>query len=119
MIKLTTIDEYIASCPLEYKERLELLRRTIKEAVPDATETISWNMPSFHYHGILAQFMLHTNHIGFYPFPSGVEMFLKESSNYKTGKGSIQFPHDEPIPVDLVRKIVVQRAEENKLKRKK
>ena len=118
-MKPTTIDEYIASCPPEYRERLEKLRQVIKEAIPEASETISWNMPSFRYHGIVAQFMLHKNHIGFYPFPSGIELFLQDSSNYKTGKGSIQFPHSEPIPYELVRKVILFRAEENKKKKSK
>lgn len=113
MEKPQTIDEYIAWSPAEYRERLEELRNVIKECVPEATETISWGMPSFRYHGILVQFMLHKNHIGFYPFPSGIELFLQESSKYKTGKGSIQFPLIGPIPMDLVRKVVLFRAKEN------
>lgn len=118
-MKPTTIDEYIASCPAEYRERLEELRQVIKAEIPEATETISWSMPSFRYHGIVAQFMLHKNHIGFYPFPSGIELFLQESSHYKTGKGSIQFPLYEPIPYDLVRKVIQFRVEENRNKAKK
>lgn len=117
-MKPTTIDEYIALCPAEYRERLEELRKVIREAIPEVTETISWNMPSFRYHGIVAQFMLHKNHIGFYPFPSGIEIFLQETSQYKTGKGSIQFPLSEPIPYELVRKVVLFRVEENKSKSK-
>lgn len=108
--KVSTIDAYIAGCPPEYRERLEELRRTIREVVPEATETISWGMPSFRYHGILVQFMLHKKHIGFYPFPSGIELFLRESSAYKTGKGSIQFPLSEPVPFGLVRKVVAFRV---------
>ena len=115
-MKPTTIDEYIATCPREYQERLEKLRQVIKETIPEATETISWSMPSFRYYGIVAQFMLHKNHIGFYPFPSGIEIFLQESSHYKTGKGSIQFPLSEPIPYELVQKVIRFRAEENKNK---
>lgn len=118
-MKPTTINEYITACPAEYREQLEELRQVIKAEIPEATETISCNMPSFRYHGIVAQFMLHKNHIGFYPFPSGTELFLQESSHYKTGKGSIQFPLSEPIPFDLVRKVIRFRAEENKNKSKK
>ncbi len=117
--KPKTIDAYIALCPVAYRQKLQQLREVIKETVPEATEAIRWNMPSFLYHGILVQFMLHKNHIGFYPFPSGVESFLKESFRYKTGKGSIQFPLKEDIPFELVKKIVRFRAKENKEKRLK
>lgn len=114
MEKPIDIDQYISGCPPEHREVLERIRLAIREAVPEATETISWGMPSFRYHGMLVQFMLHKKHIGFYPFPSGIEEFLKESLAYKTGKGSIQFPLDREMPLDLIRKVVLFRANENR-----
>lgn len=109
-----SIDEYTKTFPSDVQERLELMRKTIKEVAPDAEEVISYNMPAFKVNGkVIVYFSGYKNHIGFYPFPSGVEEFERITSEYKkSGKGSIQFPHSTPIPVDLVRQIVKFRIAE-------
>ncbi len=114
-----TIDEYIAMQPERNILPLQKIRETIKEVAPDAEETISYQMPAFKYFGILVYFAGFKNHIGFYALPSGNEAFQVALSNYKMGKGSIQFPLDKPIPYDLIRQIVLFRMEENIMKTKK
>lgn len=108
-----TIDEYIAMFPKELQEKLQTLREVIKTAAPQAGEKISYQMPTFTLNGNLVHFAAFKNHIGFYPTPSGITAFDEELSRYKKAKGSIQFPIDEPIPYDLVEKIVHFRVEEN------
>ncbi len=111
--KIKTVDEYIKSFPMEVRMILEKMRRTIREAAPQAEETISYHMPAYKLNGKnLVFFAAFKNHIGFYPIPSGIEAFKEELSSYKQGKGSVQFPFDEPIPYDLVRKIVIYRMKE-------
>jgi len=110
-----TIDEYIKASPKDVQSILQRLRLTIQKAAPEAVETISYQMPTFKLNGKgLVYFAAFKNHIGFYPIPSGIEAFKKELSRYKQGKGSVQFPIEKPIPYDLVRKIVVFRAKENR-----
>jgi uncharacterized protein YdhG (YjbR/CyaY superfamily) len=108
-----TIDEYIASFPKDVQEILERIRRTIREAAPDAQEKISYQMPAFTLKGNLVYFAAFKNHIGFYPIPSGIEEFKEELSAYEQGKGSVQFPLDKPIPYDLISRIVKFRVKEN------
>ena len=108
-----TIDEYIASYQKEIQQILETIRKTIKSTAPNATETISYQMPAFRLNGILVYFAAHQNHIGFYPTPSAITEFSKELSNYKFLKGSIKFPLNEPIPLELIKKIVEFRVKEN------
>ena len=108
-----TVDEYIASYPKEIQQILETIRRTIKSSAPNATETISYKMPAFRLNGILVYFAAHKNHIGFYPTPSAITEFSKELSNYEFSKGSIKFPLNEPIPLELIKKIVEFRVKEN------
>ncbi|HAN20096.1 MAG: hypothetical protein A2Y15_05380 [Clostridiales bacterium GWF2_36_10] len=110
---IITIDEYIATFPTEIQERMQTLRKTIKEAAPKATEKISWEMPTFVLHGNLVHFAGFKNHIGFYPAPSAIEAFKDELSAYKNAKGSVQFPHTKPIPYELVSRIVKFRVDEN------
>jgi len=108
-----TIDEYIKSFPKDVQPILEKIRQTIRKAAPGSVETISYQMPTFKLNGKgLVYFAGYRNHIGFYPVPSGVAAFKKELSPYKQGKGSVQFPIDEPIPYDLVRRIVQFRIKE-------
>lgn len=122
MNKPNDINEYIASFPPQVQKLLEQVRTTIQKAAPQAQEAISYAMPTFKLNGNLVHFAAFTNHIGFYALPSGNEAFQKELSKYKTGKGSIQFPINEPLPLDLITKIVKFRIEENakkaELKRK-
>jgi uncharacterized protein YdhG (YjbR/CyaY superfamily) len=113
MTKPKDIDEYIASYPIEVQKLLEQMRKTIKKAAPEATEVISYGMPAFKFNGILVWFGAHTKHIGFYPRASVLEVFKKELSIYKGAKGSIQFPFDKPLPVELIGKIVEFRVIEN------
>ena len=108
-----TIDEYIAKCPAEVQQKLKDMRATIKAAAPIATEKISYLMPTFYLEGNLVHFAALKNHVGFYPTPSGVQAFLKETSKYASTKGAIQFPLDKPLPLKLVSKIVKFRVKEN------
>jgi uncharacterized protein YdhG (YjbR/CyaY superfamily) len=109
------IDEYIAGFPLETQRVLEEVRALIRAAAPEATETISYAMPTFDLNGRhLVHFAGYEKHIGFYPVPSGVEAFKEELKPYKTGKGSVQFPLDRPLPTDLIRRIVEFRVAENR-----
>jgi uncharacterized protein YdhG (YjbR/CyaY superfamily) len=111
--KAKTIDAYIANCPKEVQKKLKDLRTTIKAAAPNATEKISYQMPTFYLEGNLVHFAALKNHIGFYPTPSGVQAFIKETSKYASTKGAIQFPLEEPLPLKLVSKIVKFRVAEN------
>jgi len=117
-----TIDEYIGTFPKNVQDRLEKLRRTIREAAPEAVETISYGMPAFNLNNrYLVYFAAWKNHIGLYPMPSGIEAFQKELSPYKAAKGSVRFPMDKPFPFELVKRIVKYRVKENReqAKRKK
>ncbi len=109
-----SIDEYIAGFPPEIRDKLSRIREVIREAAPEATEKISYQMPTFALHGNLVHFAAFKNHIGFYPAPRGIEAFKEELSAYKGAKGSVQFPYDRPLPLDLIGRIVKLRAEENK-----
>ncbi|MDO8811579.1 MAG: DUF1801 domain-containing protein [Gallionella sp.] len=112
----TTIDEYIADFPPEVQASLERLRLTIRTAAPDATEKISYQMPTFYFNGNLVHFAAYKHHVGFYPAPSGISAFQQELSVYKTSKGAVQFPLDKPLPLELVKKIVGFRVKENSKK---
>ena len=114
-----TIDEYIAAFPEDIQKILEDIRSTIQTAAPEATEKISYAIPTFYLKGNLVHFAAFKKHIGFYPVPSGLKAFEKELSNYKQGKGSVQFPLTEPMPLDLISKITKFRVEENLKKNKK
>jgi len=107
------IDEYIAGFPHDVQEILEQMRLTIREAAPDAEETISYRMPTFTLKGNLVHFAAHKKHIGLYPTPSGIEKFENELSGYRSSKGAVQFPLDKPIPFDLMSEIVKFRVKEN------
>jgi uncharacterized protein YdhG (YjbR/CyaY superfamily) len=107
------IDEYIAGFAPDVQDILQKVRTTISTAAPQAEEVISYQMPTFKLEGNLVHFAAFKNHIGLYPTPSGTEKFRKELSPYETGKGSIRFPLDGPIPYDLISRIVKFRVEEN------
>lgn len=115
----TSVDEYIAAFPEETQKILEELRAVIKAVVPEAKEKISYQMPTFDLNGNLVHFAAFKNHIGFYPTPSGIEAFKQELSGYAGAKGSVQFPINQPLPLDLIRRIVEYRVAENRAKRKK
>lgn len=109
----TTIDSYIATFPEDVQAILQQVRQTIHEAAPEATEAISYQMPTFKLYGNLVHFAAFKNHIGFYPVPSGMEAFQEELAAYKQGKGSVQFPLDKPMPFDLITRMVKFRVAEN------
>jgi uncharacterized protein YdhG (YjbR/CyaY superfamily) len=106
-------DEYIAFFEPAIQVRLQQLRQTIIKAAPKAEEVISYQMPAYKFNGMLVYFAGYKNHIGFYATPTGHAAFKKELSVYKEGKGSVQFPHDKPLPLGLVSKIVKFRVKQN------
>ncbi|OME76104.1 hypothetical protein BK120_29405 [Paenibacillus sp. FSL A5-0031] len=112
-ITFETIDQYIAHYSPEIQDILEKIRGVVKVAAPEATEKISYQMPTFVLHGNLVHFAAYKNHIGLYPAPSGIEAFKQQLSPYKGAKGSIRFPLDEPIPYELIGEIVKYRVAEN------
>ena len=111
--QLKTIDEYISMFPDDVQKILKQVRQTIREAAPQAQETINYQMPTFTLNGNLVHFAAFKNHIGFYPTPTGIEAFKDELSVYKGAKGSVQFPLDQPMPLSLIRRIVEYRVKEN------
>lgn len=111
------IDEYISLQPVAIQKLLRKIRTAIKKAAPDAEEKISYQMPTFAQNGNLVHFAAFKDHIGFFPAPSGKAAFEKELANYKGGKGTVQFPLGEPIPFDLIGKIVRFRVTENNTKK--
>jgi uncharacterized protein YdhG (YjbR/CyaY superfamily) len=116
-----SIDQYIAAQPKAVQPILLQIRSAIAQAAPQATEKISYRMPTFFLNGNLVHFAAFDKHIGFYPTASGISAFQKELAGYKNAKGSVQFPIRDPLPLTLIRKIVKFRVEENskKIARKK
>ena len=108
-----SIDEYIAEFPPETRKVLEELRALIKATAPDATEKISYAIPTFYLNGNLVHFAGYEKHIGFYPGASGIRTFQEDHKPYKSAKGSVQFPLDQPMPTDLIRRIVEHRVKES------
>ncbi len=112
-----TVEEYILQFPKEVRGILTKIREIIKTTALDATESIAYDMPAYKTYGKpLVYFAGFKNHIGFYAMPAGHEKFNKELSQYKQGKGSVQFPLNQQIPYDLIRKMVEFRVQENKEK---
>lgn len=107
------VDIYIAGFPAEVQELLQQLRDTIRKEAPEAEEVISYQMPAYKLNGILVYFAGYKNHIGFYPAGSGIENFGRKLSGYKTSKGTVQFPIDQPLPIDLISEMVKFRVSEN------
>jgi uncharacterized protein YdhG (YjbR/CyaY superfamily) len=108
-----SIDEYIAGFPPEVQKRLQEVRALVRAAAPAATETISYGIPTFDMNGKhLVHFGGYKKHIGFYPTPSGTEAFQEELKHYKRAKGTVQLPLDQPLPADLIRRIVEFRVAE-------
>ncbi|MCX6271165.1 MAG: DUF1801 domain-containing protein [Bacteroidetes bacterium] len=112
-IKQNDIDRYISAFPEKTQVLLDQIRTVIRKAAPEAEELISYKMPAYKFHGILVYFAGYENHIGFYPTSSGIAAFKKELSIYKGAKGSVQFPLDQPLPLELITKIVKFRVSEN------
>lgn len=118
MKSFSSIDEYVADFPRDIQDKLNLIRKTIGEIAPEATEKINYGIPTFYLNGNLVHFAAFKNHIGFYPAPSGIEAFEKELTKYRTGKGTLQFPLDQELPIELIKKVAKFRVKEN-LKKKK
>jgi uncharacterized protein YdhG (YjbR/CyaY superfamily) len=121
--KFSNVDEYIALYPASVKKGLKLLRKTIRQAAPEAEETISYHMPAYKLNGVIVFFAAMKNHFGFYPTASPMQTFREKLTPYETSKGVIRFPLDKPIPVKLVSEIVRWKVIENlskeELKRRK
>ncbi len=110
----SNVDEYIASFPSEIALLLEQIRETIRQEAPEAAESISYGMPAYKLkRKPLVYFAAFKKHIGFYATPSGHSEFAAELAHYKQGKGSVQFPLDHPMPLDLIKRMVAFRAKEN------
>jgi uncharacterized protein YdhG (YjbR/CyaY superfamily) len=107
------IDTFISTFPKETQKFLEQMRLTIRKAAPKAEEAMCYGIPTFTLHGNLVHFSAVKTHIGFYPTPSGIEAFKKELSGYKSAKGSVQFPLDKPLPLNLITRMVIFRVKEN------
>jgi uncharacterized protein YdhG (YjbR/CyaY superfamily) len=100
------IDAYIAECPDRVRGLLDEVRATIRRAAPDAVEAMRYGIPTFVLHENLVHFAAFKSHIGFYPTPSGIAAFSEELASYKSAKGSVRFPMDKPLPLELIEKIV-------------
>ncbi|MDR3695890.1 DUF1801 domain-containing protein [Mucilaginibacter sp.] len=112
-VKFKTVDEYFSSFPENIRDILEIMRSTIKQEAPNAQEVISYNMPAFKANGVLVYYAAYQGHIGFYPTSTPIEFFKHELSAYKFSKGAIQFPIDKPLPVDLIRRMVKFRVQQD------
>jgi len=112
-LSITTIDDYIKGYPKEVQKLLIQMRKTIQKAAPKAEEAIKYGIPTYVLEGNLVHFGGAKNHIGFYPGSSPINSFQKKLKGYKTSKGTIQFPLDQPLPLDLVTEIVKFRIKEN------
>lgn len=116
MSKSATVDSYIAGFSPEIQSRLRQMQATIARLAPEATETIGYGIPTFKLEGNLVHYAGYANHVGFYPGGVGIAAFQNELAGYKSSKGSVQFPHDRPLPLALVKKIVKFRVAQNKAK---
>ncbi len=117
--KFESVDEYIGSFPESIQKKLEEMRAIIKTLVPEAQEKISYQMPAFYRDGVIVWYAGYAKHIGFYPGADGIAAFKAELAGYKSAKGSVQFPLDKPLPVELISKMVRFRAESIKKKDRK
>lgn len=114
--RYSSIEEYIAGFAPHVQDKLRQLQRLVRELAPEAEERISYQMPAFYLNGNLVYFAAHTSHIGFYPTSSGVAKFENELRPYVHSKGSVQFPIGKPLPLELIRQIVLFRVDENRKK---
>jgi uncharacterized protein YdhG (YjbR/CyaY superfamily) len=110
--KPTTVAEYIDAAPKEAHKHLREMRAILRKVAPRATEGLKWGSPAFEEGRILFAYAAFKSHMGFMPTPSAMKPFKKELEQYKTGKGSIQFPYDKPLPKALIRRIAAFRAKE-------
>lgn len=114
-----SIDDYICSFSKDVQKQLRAMRAAISEQAPEAKEKISYQMPTYYLNGNLVHFAAHKNHIGFYPTPGAIMYFKKQLTKYKTSKGAIQFPIEDPLPITLIKKIVRYRVAEAEQKNRK
>ena len=119
MKQAKNIDEYIADFPEDVQANLQTIREAIHKAAPEATEAIKYGIPTFISNGNLVHFGGYKSHIGFYPAPMGIEAFQEETEQYQAGKGTLQFPLDKPMPLELIDKIVRYRVDKNLAKAKR
>lgn len=117
--KTKTVDDYISAFPANVRKRLQILRKNTLQVAPGAVEGLKWGMPSISYGRILVTYAAFKNHIGFYPTPSVIKKFAKEIKKYKSAKGSVQFPHDQPLPTTLIRNMTKYRVKEASTQDKK
>jgi len=110
-----TVDRYIAAFPAGVREMLQQVRDTIRRAAPGSEETIKYGIPTYVLRGNLVHFGAFQHHIGFYPTPSGIEAFRRELEGYQVARGSVRFPMDDPLPLDLIERIVRFRVEETRV----
>ena len=113
---IETVDAYCKQYPLPIQQRLAAIRAIIKKLAPDATEKISYRMPLYMLGGRLVYFAVHTHHIGLYPMASGIQQFANQLDKYVHATGSVQFPHNQPLPISLITKIIAFRVKENREK---
>lgn len=106
MKKEASVADYIARLPKLQQSLLKKMRATIRKAAPKATEKMAYGIPTFHQERNLVHYAAYAHHIGFYPGSAAMQVFKKEFSKYKSAKGSVQFPLDEPLPLALVTKVV-------------
>ncbi|MDR0414430.1 MAG: DUF1801 domain-containing protein [Prevotellaceae bacterium] len=117
--EVKTVDEYIMGFNPAVQKTLSELRSFIKSEAPEAVEKISYGMPTFYLKGNLVHFAAFKNHYGFFPTPSGINEFEKELAPYRSGKGTLRFPFNEPIPWDVLKKVIRYRVAENLRKSQK
>ena len=111
-----SVDEYISSFPSDIQRVLQEIRRTIRSAAPEAEEVISYQMPAFKLNGVLVYYAAFNDHVSLFPTGSGIKAFKDELASYKTSKGTVQFPLDKPLPLDLIKRIVEFRVKEDREK---
>lgn len=114
--KPTSVEEYFSWFPPDIQAKLQQIRETLRAALPEAKEVISYHMPAFKTSEVLVYYAAAKSHLGYYPTNSGVEEFKKELAEYVTSKGAIQFPYDRELPLDLIAQIAQFRAEEAKFR---
>lgn len=110
--KFTSVDDYFKEIPQVALERMDTIRKDLKTVAPLASEMISYNMPALKYKSVLVYYAAYENHIGFYAIPNTHEHFAKELNGYKQGKGSVQFPYDRPLPIELIKRMTAHRYQQ-------
>ncbi len=112
MKRAKTVAGYVAAAPAGARGKLRRMRACVRAAAPEAVESVKWGMPAFSQGRILVMFAAFKRHIGFFPMPSALKAFAKELKPFVTGKGSVQFPLDRPLPLPLIRRMTAFRVRE-------